>query len=371
MDAESSQRLNMLRFPLIVGVVFVHAYGTDLGFAGGTLGVGETDAVTHFIRNFISQGVARTAVPLFFLMSGYFFFVEFSWSITNYVNKLATRVQTLLIPFLIWNIVTLVVTVVAQSLPATQSYFSGKNALVASFDFVDYISAIFGIGRMPIAYQFWFIRDLMVLALLAPAIHFFLVRLPLFFIAGVTICWLTGVWPLFVPSSEATLFFAIGGMVAIKGKNLFALDDCIRFIVVAYLLVLSADVLLIHTQWHRYLYKVGIVLGVLSMLCVSKIILRHARLKEVLLGLASASFFVFAAHEPLLTIFRKIVFKLILPDSSFVILVLYFLIPILLIMLLVSAYQFGARRFTWLTRVITGGRCAGVAGNYVADGARR
>ena len=35
----SSERLNVLRFPLIVGVVFIHAYGASIGLTNGVTGV--------------------------------------------------------------------------------------------------------------------------------------------------------------------------------------------------------------------------------------------------------------------------------------------------------------------------------------------
>ena len=38
-SSESSLRLNLLRFPLIVGVVFIHASATKVGFSGGEVGL--------------------------------------------------------------------------------------------------------------------------------------------------------------------------------------------------------------------------------------------------------------------------------------------------------------------------------------------
>ena len=59
---ESSLRLELPSFPLIVGVVFIHAYGATVGYSGGALGVAQPDLVTEFVRDFISQGLARVAV---------------------------------------------------------------------------------------------------------------------------------------------------------------------------------------------------------------------------------------------------------------------------------------------------------------------
>ena len=168
LDKYSSERLNILRFPLIVGVVYIHAYAMDVGFSGESIGNIETSWVSDFIRDLVSQGIARVAVPLFFLMSGYLFFLGFQWSIGAYKEKLISRVNSLLVPFIFWNVLTLFLVFVAQSIPATQNYFSGNNPMISTFSAYDYINALLGIDRNPISYQFWFIRDLMFLIILVP-----------------------------------------------------------------------------------------------------------------------------------------------------------------------------------------------------------
>ena len=66
-----SSRLKALRFPLIVGVVFIHAYATKVLLEGGRqVGTEQVGFAVSFVRNLISQGIARVAVPMFFLMSG-------------------------------------------------------------------------------------------------------------------------------------------------------------------------------------------------------------------------------------------------------------------------------------------------------------
>lgn len=77
----------MLRFPLIVGVVFLHTYGTKANLSNGVVEAANTGYWVDFCQNLVSQGIARTAVPLFFLLSGYFFFLGFTFSIENYKKK--------------------------------------------------------------------------------------------------------------------------------------------------------------------------------------------------------------------------------------------------------------------------------------------
>ncbi|NRR31594.1 acyltransferase [Oxalobacteraceae bacterium] len=356
LDKEQSQRLSSIRFPLIVAVVFIHAYGSDVSVSGTTLGLASTNALTGFIRDLISQGLARSAVPLFFLMSGYLFFLGFQASTKHYLDKFSSRVQTLLIPFLIWNIATLLLNAAVQSLPATQAFVSGNNARIADFGLYEYANAIFGIDRPPIAYQFWFIRDLMVVVLLSPLIYFCVSRMAAVFLAILALLWVAKIWPLYIPSAPALLFFSVGAALACHRQSLFRFDAYAKPLIAVYLCVLPVHVMLLGSPASTHVEKLTIVLGAIAFLSLSKWVVRREALRHALQGLASASFFVFAAHEPLLTIFRKIAYKIVQPSSSAAVLTLYLLIPITLIILLVAVYRLGAKYLPGLTRVVSGGR---------------
>ena len=328
LDSESSLRLNLLRFPLIIGVVFMHAYESTAVFAGNEIGVSQPNFFATFVRNFISQGVARTAVPLFFLMAGYLFFARFEWSKEGYILKLRARTKTLLVPYVFWNIAALSIIALGQAMPVTQIYFSGKIPLIASFNGFDYLKAItaFNPTGSPIAYQFWFIRDLMILVLLVPLINLSLKVAPLPFLGIILLCWFLGVWPFLAPSSEATLFFCAGSYLALMHKSLFAVDKYVSILVLPYLIIVAFNAIFIKHPFNPFLHKFGIILGVLVALFMTKFLVRTESLKSFILWLSSASFFVFAIHEPLLRILRKVSYKVISPDSSALILLLYFVL---------------------------------------------
>ena len=357
LDSESSLRINLLRFPLIIGVVFIHAYKSTVGFSGGQIiGVIQPNFIVDFVRSFISNGVARTAVPVFFMMSGYLFFAGFVWSKKSYMIKLTSRIKTLLIPFLFWNITILGIIALVQAIPATQTFLSGDNPLIVTFGVFDYFNAIIGFTRTPIAYQFWFIRDLMILVLLAPLISIVIKFLPLLFLFLVLIFWLVGGWPLYEPSSEALLFFSLGAYLASTKKSLFFLDNFGRIITVFYLLIVTIDVITINQSFNPYLHQLGILLGVYAVLFSTKFFAKNERIKSLILQLSSASFFVFAIHEPLLTILRKISYKLISPESSFTVLALYFFIPTITILFAILAYRVLTCKTPKLVSIVVGGR---------------
>jgi surface polysaccharide O-acyltransferase-like enzyme len=191
LDLISSERLSIIRFPLIVGVVFIHTYGTNVTFSGNQSGIENVGLFAQFIQDVLSQGVARLAIPLFFLLSGYFFFLGLEWTVQSYVNQIRKRINSLLIPFLCWNILILMAYTIIQEIPSTANLLSGEKKNILYYNIFDYFNAIFGITKFPIAYQFWFIRDLMVVSLMSPVLVFLIKKAPKIYFVIMFLFWFT------------------------------------------------------------------------------------------------------------------------------------------------------------------------------------
>lgn len=344
LSLDDSRRLAMLRFPLIVGVVYIHAY--DVTAAG------QPTPWLDFVRNLMSQGLARVAVPTFFLMSGYLFFMGAEFSFVRYRAKLRSRLNTLLVPLVLWNLIALAIFGLAQALPATRGYFSGSNAPIASYSPFDYVAAILGIGRPPIAYQFWFLRDLILLVIFSPLLNVLLRTAPRVFLVALGACWFADVWPDAVPSLDAVLFFSLGARASIAGRRIFALDARGPWLLAFYIVVVVCDALTQSQAMNPYLHRVGILLGVGSALYLTS---RFARYRDSLVALGASSFFVYAAHEPILTIARKLAIHALRPTQWSAI-VLYLALPAVLIAFLVVLYRRIERALPTTTRVLCGGR---------------
>lgn len=356
-DTISSQRLAALRFPLIVGVVFIHAYTADMSFAGETLGLGSTGAFATFIRDIISQGVARIAVPLFFLMSGYLFFADFDGTTASYRAKLRSRARTLLIPLIAWNGLNLLFQAGAQNTPGLQTYFSGKNGLISGFSLFDIVNAIFGLTRLPISHQFWFIRDLILLVLLTPVLYKALRHAPLATVGVLGALWLFNLWPMPLPSPVAAFFFTVGCALAMKGLGLFdAIDRYPVALPLAYLPVLLADTLSKGQDVNPVLHNLNAMVGVAAALSLSRALLWQPRVKQWLLAASQFSFFVFAIHEPMLTVVRKLLYKVAHPERDASVLLIYFTAPLLTIALAMLIHHGLSRVAPRLTGLLSGGR---------------
>lgn len=359
-----SSRIEILRFPLIIGIVFIHNYTSTIRMAQGSIGVEHSSAWDDFVRFFISQGVARVAVPLFFLVSGYLFFLG-QWSWSKYAGKLKRRVNTLLIPFLFWNLATWAIYTAGRRIPQTRMYFEGGVWPPAGqVSFLGYIGALFGISaRYPIDYQFWFIRDLIALVVLAPVIYFLLrgkwllpfllILFGLWFAAAWPDLWPSMVHSIFLPEQiEAALYFSLGAYLSQPGKDVTCLDKFGPWISAAFFVFL-----VLHSTYQDrlpYLHKFVILFGVPSLWWLTGLALGSAKLKASLIGLVGDGFFVFAAHEPLQTVVRKVSYRLFSPTAGASVLALYLLTPVCMIALLVVVRRCLLKIMPRFTGVITG-----------------
>ena len=101
---EISKRITSLRFLLIALVVFIHNNFTLKSIAesienGGPDILFIQNAFGRWVQLFISEGIARCAVPLFFLFAAYLQGIKND----NYKTLLKKKSKSLFIPFIIWT----------------------------------------------------------------------------------------------------------------------------------------------------------------------------------------------------------------------------------------------------------------------------
>jgi surface polysaccharide O-acyltransferase-like enzyme len=358
LSAAASLRMKLLRFPLIVGVVLVHSSETSVGLSQGQVGVRHAGWLGDFLINILSEGLGRSAVPLSLILAGYLLAQGFDGSYGGYTRRLKSRVHTLLLPFLFWNLFALGVYALAQALPITAAFMSGRHTPVAAFQLRDYAQALLAFGGAPMAYQFWFVKDLMLLVVLSPLLLRGLRVAPLPILLTLFILWFTGLWTSEVIACRAALFFCVGLAVGCHGMDLFKLDRHAKPITVLYGTLLLACASPVFVSWQPYLRLLAIAVGVAALLCWSAWAMKSQRLTARLTSLSTASFFVFAGHEPFLTAARKFAYVIVKPTSSVAVMVLYFLVPLLVISALVVVHRALSALLPGFTGFITGGRKA-------------
>ena len=113
MDNKLIQVFDNMRFPLVVGVVFIHSfgYGGDFVFSDIDFSNLSTLDIFNLFRVCISHVLMHVCVPLFFFISGYMYFLGKDFSFPIYVNKTKRRVRSLFVPYIIWNTVGILWTI--------------------------------------------------------------------------------------------------------------------------------------------------------------------------------------------------------------------------------------------------------------------
>lgn len=348
--------ISYLRFPLILLVVMIHAELT------GEYAVAADYPAYALLFSLVSI-VTASAVPLFFLFSGYLFFHNAEdFSAATYRQKVGRRVKTLLIPYLFWNAVVLLRFWLTQTF--APGYADASVKPLADYTFLDWLRAFWdGYGGNPVCFQFWFLRDLMVLVLLTPLLYgihkvrygalILLAVLALLCLWGVPSC------PGFNPSS--VFYFSLGAFGALKDKDMAAIAQ--RFRIPALALVLCYAVYtVIALKTARRLPSLPD--GMLAFLCTFSVVLAilgfvsravDKRGLQPRTFLKDSAFFIYAAHPLLLSPIKKAALGQ-LPHNDFSAILVYLAAPTLTVLLLLALFWLLKRLVPRFLSVITGGR---------------
>lgn len=353
---ELRERIDFIRFPLIVGVVFIHANIISVNFAGSSAGISEMSFVSTLITDYLSNVLFRLAVPMFFITSGYLFFYTYQHSWLGYTDKVRSRIKTLLIPLFFWNILWLCAIALAEIIPFTVVFFSGNNTFIVNYKVFDYLNAIFGLDQLPIAGQFWFIRDLFIMVLFAPIIYILVRWIPYIVLPALIFCWYMYIWPITIPTIPAVTFFVLGAFLGVKKFDFCLLDKFGKYLLPLYLILSVIDVLTKGEAYNNIIHNAGLLVGINIVFYTAKYMKRWPLLNKTVVWATPATFFVFAFHEPFQLIVRKILYKVLNPSTDLSILILYFAIPILVIAIGLGLYVLLKRFTPGLVKVIAGGR---------------
>lgn len=113
---------------------------------------------------------------------------------------------------MIWNIIVAIIFLIIQQSPLFASFNNGNAKSVISYSIYDWIMMF---GYNPIATQFWFIRDLILLNILAPILYFLAKKISFWSIIPFLILWLINPeYRFFNLNYEALLFFYLGGFAS-------------------------------------------------------------------------------------------------------------------------------------------------------------
>lgn len=289
--------ITALRFPLALLVVLIHTYNSSWQLI--ETGSAPTPAW------FAARVLPTFAVPMFFAVSGYLFFLNIrAFTAGTYIDKLRRRMLTLAVPYVVWNLI-------AFGLYALQDISAGR-ALQYAFspdlfwgcrnlggESVSAPGWIIGAATAPVQQPLWFVRDLIVLAVLSPLFYAALRHR----IIGPIVLLLLGavyygeLWPNFGGVSfMGPWFFGLGAWAGIRRLDVPAVTRPALKPALALLPVCGVALMwfpggdgIIHLAAQGvYVFAAGI-----SAIHIASFFTQHRRPSRLWAG---SSFFVYAAH---------------------------------------------------------------------------
>lgn len=347
-----SETIDWLRFPMAVAVVMLH-YGKYVFPA--------SEGALHFLCILFQEGLCRLAVPCFFFISGFLFFskLEEKWDWGIWRDKMGKRVKTLLIPYLLWNIIAffafwLYALATGEQVSLAQE-FMNRGGIKMFWSVTGGIPI--GSQAYPVDGPLWFIRDLIFYIILTPLVFIFVRWTKIYGLLVLALAYLAV--NKLVP--EGFLFFVTGSFFRLEQKNIVeTLYPARRWLYVGALLSLAGLVLIQYGSdadfWKKSIKYLFLLSGIGTSLCGTASLLAAGR-THVIPFLAGSSFFIFAAHEVL--ILQQVATPLVrflLPQAPFWDCLAFFVVPALTVAICLGLLAVMQRLLPRFTGLLTGNR---------------
>ena len=360
-----------LRFPLIVGIVFIHCFGKSFDYESINFAHLTGIDFYNLFRVSVSRVLTHICVPTFYLISGYLFFKGLEkWNWNVYLNKLKKRIKSLLLPFLIWNTISFL-------LPAFSSIrhegWMGLQRFLAENGFwhlywdcqawnLDRTNLFGGtnLSTSPYCVPLWFLRDLMVVCVCSPLIFLLFKYLRICGLILLSLCYISGV---FIPVSgfsiNAFLFFGVGGYCRINNIDTTKISYNYRNViyVVAIILWIVCTMLNGHnTELGDLVYPFYVMVGCMATINLATYLVdkKNVRIPEML---SRASFFLYLLHSIMVISLVSKVAIFIFGDKNPILMTLsYLFVPLMTIAVCLAIYTLLNKLSPSILKVLIGYR---------------
>lgn len=349
----NSQKIKVLNLVMILLVLYIHSYYlevTDYNIAM---------SLQKFTGN---NGLSRVAVPLFFLLSGMLFF-NGATHVGQCFQKQKKRIRSLLLPYLLWNIIFVLWYVILQNLPGIGGFInSDMIGKVMGGSLFNGIKELFW---SPAAFQLWFLRDLLFIVLLAPGL-FYLIKYtkwlsPIIALVAMVLLVNSGFFTAIdyeLNRIDGVAFFCIGGCISIY-SSLEQMDKWLSKPMVT----LAAIIFFGNAIWQIYGTDFNVWYNFLTALCGCIVVwksydwlvsfkLLNIKLLNPYIGY---SFFIYLFHEPAFNIIKKLGIKL-LGVHEWSLILLYMINPLVMCAIAIMVAKLLQRFMPKAYSILAGGR---------------
>lgn len=341
-----SQKLKIISFILMILVVLLHSQMLSISYGANKM-----------IQTIITQEVTRIAVPLFFSISGFLFFINYKDPLRIfYKKKIISRCRSILIPYLLTSLIGITSLYIMQLIPFTEYFFT--RGRVEDYTFFEIMKSIFW---NPVGcYQLWFLKDLFILVLISPLIYWIIKRIKIFFPILIMYWMLTD--KSYIIWLDSFFFFFMGCYIAIETpgilekrfnhKNMIFTIFTLWLILCVLLALYRPD---LNPTLYRMFHNSTMIIGMLSIWFMYDQIYPKLSLSMINSSIFSFSFFIYLGHEPLLTVLKK-TFLFVGHGTTINILITYIAAPIITILTCVLAGHFLKTHIPSFYSILIGGR---------------
>ena len=353
-DHEFTKSINLLNVVCTILIVYIHTYNAS---AYGLHYQTGFDGIVLCFEDVVSQGIAHVAVPFFFFISGYLFFLKCSKD--DIPLKIARRVKSLLVPYLIWNLVYFILFACMGNLPFVAKHLNSVTGDISLNAFVA------GVLFYKSNYIMWYVYQLMIYVVLTPLI-FVLVKSNVVMMITVALLFTIyslgcleipnfsvftiarGVYP------DMLLYFLIGAWFGFR-KPLFKIrNNYLSFI----LLSLATFIWILNRQGYKeWIFFVGNISYILLVI-VAIVIYKSSnpsKGNQLVDKLKPHTFIIFVLHPFVVEVYQKLMY-IIMPHCGIGAMVDYIISPVLTIFTCVLFSKFFKKLSPRFYSIVVGGR---------------
>lgn len=280
--------------------------------------------------------MTEIAIPLFFLISGFFFFRYNYYDISVYKNAVKKKFRSLIVPFIVWNLVGLVTMWLTGLLHTPTSFGNFLGGLI--------LSVYYG--------PLWYVRNILLMMFCAP-LYYWIYRVDKGWLYAIIVLLIYHIWyPVDCSwySIEGVLFFFLGGVLQ---QHKEWLEKKITPLLSISLVLVWIFVAFFRPFWDVELNKLTTILGIISFWYVCDYI--SDRFKSLCLRLSSFSFLVYVLHFFFVK-GMKVLIAGYYPQNQYVALCCYFLLPIIVSAILMYVAYVWKNKMPQSYSICVGGR---------------
>lgn len=320
--SRNSNAISVLRLFLMIMVVYIHSYALpDLGYE-----IPMSDGVSSFRELICGDLFGKIAVPLFFVISG-FFAVNSSRS---FKDNLAAKLKSLVIPYLIINSFWIIFFFVCSKIPFVTNFIGPQYVVKNPYELLEAF-----IAPQPIYYPFWYLRDLILLSLLSILFKYVSRHIPILLSATLMLL-LFGIIPSIpgnIISNTSVIYYLAGCLIStyfgLIIKPVRKVIKCLGFVGYSFLSIgITVLSILFENTFTGLLYLIfgGLWLFLIARKSISPCIVKWSKY----------SFFIYCFHE-FYEAFIKHALMIVLPVNDYTITIIFILLPAVVICICIFA----------------------------------